>query len=237
MQRSMLVPHRWPGRPLRASLLERPNRFLALCKIGRATVEAHVPDRGRCLDLLVPGQELTLVEAGGPLRRTRHTVLLARSRLSPRTWVGLDPGGAPRLVAEALRRELLPPLAGPRAARSEIAVRQSRIDLLLSGGVLCEVKSVGAARDGVALFPDAPTSRGLRHLLLLSALARRGRRCALVFCTQRGDVRAVAPDERIDPAFAGALRFASRSGVQILALRCSAHPRGMDLLGEVPVLL
>jgi len=245
----MLVAHRWPGTPQAAVLVARPNRFLALCKLVRRTtcrsreaeallIEAHVPDRGRCLDLLVPGQELTIVEARGPDRRTGHTVLLARSKAAPRTWVSLDPAGAPRLVAEALRRGLLPSLSGLTAVRREITVRDSRIDLLLSpGDVLCEVKSVGAAREGVALFPDAPTLRGVRHLALLAELSRRGRSCALVFCAQRGDVRAVAPDSQIDPAFAAALRTARRRGVRVVALRCSAHPQGMDLMDEIPVLL
>jgi len=119
-----------------------------------------------------------------------------------------------------------------------VALGSRRIDLLLEPGeVLCEVKSVGAAREGVALFPDAPTERGLRHLLLLSRLARRGRNCAMVFCAQRGDVRAVAPDQAIDPDFARALRRAASAGVRVAALRCAAHPEGMKLDGEIPVLL
>jgi sugar fermentation stimulation protein A len=230
----VLIPHRWPGEARPAVLIARPNRFLALCKLGRRTVEAHVPDRGRCLDLLVPGREVALVPAAGPLRRTSYTALLARSGAG--TWVSLDPAGAPRLVAAALDRQVLP--WGLRAARREIAVGSSRIDLLLQpGDVLCEVKSVGAARDGVALFPDAPTLRGLRHLALLSRLARRGRSCAVVLCAQRGDVRAVAADDQIDPAFARALRRAAAAGVRIGAIRCAAHRSGMELQGEIPVLL
>ena len=214
--------------------MERPNRFLAVCRLGRRTVEAHVPDRGRCLDLLLPGREVALVEASGPLRRTSYTALLARSGTG--TWVSLDPAGAPRLVAAALESGALP--WGMKAVRREIAVRSSRIDLLLQpGDVLCEVKSVGAARDGIALFPDAPTLRGLRHLALLARLSRRGRRCAVVLCAQRGDVRAVAADKDIDPAFARALRRAAASGVRIGAIRCSAHPEGMRVRGEIPVLL
>ena len=83
----------------------------------------------------------------------------------------------------------------------------------------------------------APTLRGVRHLALLTRRARRGKASALVFCAQRGDVRAVAPDEQIDPAFARALRSAARAGVRIVAMRCSAHPEGMEVHGEVPVLL
>lgn len=230
----VLIPHRWPGRASVGVLIARPNRFLAVCKLDRRTVEAHVPDRGRCLDLLIPGREVAVVAARGPLRRTSFTALLARSGTG--TWVSLDPAGAPRLVAAALDRGLLP--WGERAERRELRVGASRIDLLLQpGDVLCEVKSVGAARDGVALFPDAPTLRGLRHLALLSRLSRRGRRCAVVLCAQREDVRAVAADAEIDPAFARALRRAAAAGVRIGAIRCAAHLGGMEPRGEIPVLL
>src|SRR5438105_2050485 len=164
---SVLILHRWPGRAFTARLVSRRNRFLAVCKSGRRTLTAHVPGRGRCLDLLVPGRKVALVQAVGPLRRTAHTALLAQSDSG--VWVSLDPAGAPRLVAEALRRGLLPSLSGLQAVRREIAVGDSRIDLLLGPGeVLCEVKSVGAQRGGVALFPDAPTLRSGRHLAPLT---------------------------------------------------------------------
>jgi sugar fermentation stimulation protein A len=229
-----VLPHRWPGPAFKALLVARPNRFLALCRVGGELVEAHVPDRGRCLDLLIRGREVALVAAQGPLRRTRFTCLLARS--STGAWVSLDPAGAPRLVAEALRLGLLSELRGLQVLRREVAVGASRIDLLLTGDVLCEVKSVGAAREGVALFPDAPTERGLRHVRLLTRLAKQ-QRCAIVLCAQRTDVHAIAPDEGIDPDFAKALRLAALRGVTIAGLRCAATLAGMKPLDEVPVLL
>jgi sugar fermentation stimulation protein A len=232
-----VLPHRWPGRAFKALLVARPNRFLALCRSGAGLVEAHVPDRGRCLDLLVPGREVALVAAEGPLRRTRFTCLLARSSGgNGGAWVSLDPAGAPRLVQEALRLGLLKELAGLHVLRREVTVEKSRIDLLLTGGVLCEVKSVGAARHGLALFPDAPTERGVRHVQLLTRLSRK-QPCAIVLCAQRMDVRAIAPDEAIDPDFARALRSAARRGVRVAGLRCSATLAGMKPLNAVPVLL
>ena len=253
----VIIAHRFPGEALPAVLVARPNRFLALCRLGRRTVEAHVPDRGRCLDLLVVGRKVALVASGlRPQasglrqRRTKFTAVLAQS--SQGTWVSLDPAGAPRLVEAALRLDLLPSLAGWQVLRREVTVKSrqltGRIDLLLfqpevrsltpeASSLLCEIKSVGAQRDGVALFPDAPTLRGVRHLKLLAALSRKGQRCAVVFCAQRGDVRAVAPDLDIDPEFAAALRRAARAGVQLAALRCAASFEGMKLHGEIPVLL
>lgn len=260
IQVRVIIAHRFSGEALPAVLVARPNRFLALCRLGRRTVEAHVPDRGRCLDLLVPGRTVALVEVGKggfglrasgfKQRRTSFTAVLAQS--SQGTWVSLDPAGAPRLVEAALRLGLLPSLAGWQVVRREVTVKSrqltGRIDLLLSlpdarglqpeaASLLCEVKSVGAQRDGIALFPDAPTLRGARHLALLAALSRKGSRCAVVFCAQRGDVRAVAPDQAIDPDFAAALRRAAKAGVRLAALRCAASLAGMELHGEIPVLL
>ena len=118
---AVIIPHRWPGEAVEAVLVARPNKFLALCRIGRRTVEAHVPDRGRCLDLLVPGRTLALVAVKeAPLRRTRFTAVLARSGQG--IWVSLDPGGAPRLVEAALQRDLLPSLAGFRVQRREVTI-------------------------------------------------------------------------------------------------------------------
>jgi sugar fermentation stimulation protein A len=253
---SGLVPHRFPGPPVEAVLIERPNRFLALCRLlekdGQGPiVRAHVPDRGRCLDLLVPGQALVLAKARarprGPPRSTGYTAVLARAKSDSSPWVCLDPAGAPRLVEAALERRLLFSLRGYTVCGREIALPglrrrpRPRIDLLLRGPegeeVICEVKSVGAARAGVAFFPDAPTTRGLRHLALLSRLARSGRPAALVFCAQRGDAIAVRADRDIDPLFARALLGAARAGVRLAALVWEAAPEGMRLVGEAPVLL
>jgi sugar fermentation stimulation protein A len=250
LREPLLLPHRWQGLPVSAVLIDRPNKFLAVCRVGERVVEAHVPDRGRCLDLLVPGQPLVLVAvttpAAMPPRRTGYTVLLARARSAPSPWVCLDPAGAPRLVAAALQRGMIPQLAGHVVNAREVMLPglrrrpRPRIDLLLrapsGAAVPCEVKSVGAAREGVALFPDAPTLRGTRHVALLARRARRGLPAALVLCAQREDARAIAAEVAIDPLFARALQAARRAGVIVAGLACAAHPEGMELLGPIPVL-
>src|SRR5205807_9863081 len=106
-----------------------------------------VPDRGRCLDLLVAGQALVLVQAqpcaGRPTRSTGYTAVLARARTDPSPWVCLDPAGAPRLVEAALERGLMPSLRGYAVCGREIALPglrkrpRPRIDLLLRGAIGC----------------------------------------------------------------------------------------------------
>lgn len=93
-------------------------------------------------------------------------------------------------------------------------------------------------RDGVALFPDAPTARGRKHLGELEAHVRAGGRAAVLFVVQREDARVVAPNEATDPEFASALRSAARAGVLLRGAVFRLSARGeARFLGPVPVRL
>ncbi len=122
--------------------------------------------------------------------------------------------------------------------RREPAYGAGRFDLELAcGGERClvETKSVTLVRDACALFPDAPTERGRRHLLELSHAAAAGLRAAVVFIVQRPDAERFAPHAAADPAFALALEHAAQAGVAIHAFRCHVDPQRVELLDEVPV--
>lgn len=232
-----LLPHRLPGPPVVARLLVRENRFLARCRIedGRE-VEAHVPDRGRLEEVLVPGVEVLLFPAVGPARRTAWSLLASRD---PRAgvWVAIDPAGANLRVRSLLERDL-PEFVGPGwSIRPEVRFGTCRIDFLLTRGeerLVLEIKSVGVVRDGVALFPDAPTERGVRHLKTLAEAATGGTRAMVLFVAQRGDAQAVAADRWIDPAFAAALARV-RGRVETRAIRFEVLPEGFLYRGEIPV--
>jgi sugar fermentation stimulation protein A len=107
---------------------------------------------------------------------------------------------------------------------------RSRFDFALrdlrGAETLVEVKSVTLVEDGVALFPDAPTVRGARHLSELEDYVRAGGRALVLFVVQRGDARAVAPNARTDPRFARALLSAARAGVMLRAVRFSLDGDG-----------
>jgi sugar fermentation stimulation protein A len=241
MREPLLVPHRLPGPPVAATVIVRENRFLARCRLedGRE-VEAHVPDRGRLLDLLVPGARALLFAcAASATRRTTFSLLACEE---PRTGVlvAIDPAGANLRVRALLDRGLVPGVPSGVGIRPEARVGSSRIDFLLndgSGTVALEVKSVGVVRDGIARFPDAPTERGVRHLEELAAFARRKEGVARVlFVAQRHDARAVAPAEEIDPLFARTLRRLSKVLV-LSAVSFEVRPEGFRFLGEIPVVL
>lgn len=219
-------------------LLERENRFLARCRFPSGeVVHAHVPDRGRLLNLLVPGARVWLFTAPEGVRRTRWSLLIAEDPQA-RVLTVIDPAGANARVRGLLDRGLAPGVARDWTVRPEVRIGDSRIDFLLSRGkerLALEVKSVGVVRDGIALFPDAPTTRGARHLRSLEEFVRTKQGAAMVlFVAQREDASAVCPDEEIDPAFAAELRRVAPV-VELRAVRFAVRPDGCEFIGEIPI--
>lgn len=95
--------------------------------------------------------------------------------------------------------------------------------------MLVEVKSVTWVEDGMALFPDAPTTRGRRHLKGLAQAVREGRKASVAFVVQRPDAVALGPSP-IDPGFAEALREALATGVEAFTLVCSFDGARLELV-------
>ena len=115
----------------------------------------------------------------------------------------------------------------------------TRLDALLSGPNLpplwVEAKSVTLREGDVALFPDAATSRGQKHLRVLMDLKAQGCRCACFYLIQRGDVSSFAPAADIDPAYAELFYAALAAGVEIYAYRAVITEAGIDLGDELVV--
>ncbi|MCH7655411.1 MAG: DNA/RNA nuclease SfsA [Chloroflexi bacterium] len=214
----------------------RRNRFAADVVVGGAPALAHVPNTGRMRELLVPGAPVWLRPApAGSARRTAFDLIAIHHR---GIWVGLDSRVTPGVVVEAWRRGLLPGLSGYERVRREVRFGESRLDLLFEGAqgqAYVEAKSVNLVVDGIALFPDAPTPRGVRHLGELVRAVREGDRAAAAFVIQRNDAAALAPFEAADPAFADALRRAAEAGVDLYAICCTVGPGGLSPVRTVPV--
>lgn len=233
------MPHRLPGPPREAVLLERENRFLARCRLDTGEeVAAHVPDRGRLEKLLIPGTRVLLYAAPAGLRRSAWSLLVAEDPAA-RVLVAIDPAAANARARALIDSGRLAGLGGGWSVRPEVTVGASRFDFLLTRGderLLLEVKSVGVVRDGVAMFPDAPTVRGARHLGELGAWVEGGHGgAAVLFVAQREDALAVRADAEIDPVFAAALEALPARVVRLAA--CFAiEARGARFVGAIPVL-
>lgn len=223
-----------------ARLVRRYQRFLADVVLpDGALITVHVPNTGSLLGCASPGLPVWLSDSENPQRRCRYTweqVAVGEAR------VGINTHLANRLVGEALDAGLLPGLGSYRTRRAEVRYgsEQSRIDWLLtaSGQPDCylEVKNVTAAVEaGVALFPDAVSTRGTKHLRELMGVVREGGRAVLVFCVQRNDVTEVRPADQIDPDYGRTLREALATGVEAYALRASLDEQGVRLSHCIPI--
>ena len=252
----IVVPLGFGGRLVEATFLARPNRFLVDAQIGSMVVQAHLADRGRLKDTLVPGAQLLLAHRDGAGRKTQYQAVAAlrspepighiqhgdlahTERVATQTLVSLDTHLPNRLILAALRAGALARFAGYACVRPEVTVGRSRFDFLLENPderCVLEVKSAADVQDGEALFPDAPTTRGVRHLEELAALVATGARVAVLFVAQ-GDARAVTMNRLIDPLFATTLGRVAAAGVEVCAVTCRLDRDGLTLGAEIPVLL
>ena len=187
-------------------------------------------------DCTARGADDTALRADGTTRRTAGTLLLVRYA---GRWVSVDARMPNRLFARCLEKNCLPPFQGYTAWRPEVRWGHSRVDFLLEAPgrppCLVETKSCNLVEDGLALFPDAPTARGTRHLLELAAAVQQGLRAAVVWFVQRDDASALAAHRVADPDFAQALVRARAAGVEAYAYRCRVEPEGITVLDEIPV--
>lgn len=230
--------------PLVGAVFEaRPNRFIVEARLeDNSLVEAHLADPGRLHELLIPGASLRLrpVDPERP-RRTRYTVALVRASSAPAAWVCLETTFANHLAGDLLRQGRVEGVEQGCTIDREVRHGKSRFDFRLRRDeeeMFVEVKSVTLVEDRNALFPDAPTKRGARHVRELTEMARDGGSALLLFIIQREDARRVSPHAGIDPEFTSALVDAAQAGVQLRAARYRLDEDGTATwMGDLPVVL
>lgn len=230
---------RIPG-PLRsARFISRPNRFLAVVELEGEPVEAHLPDPGRLKELLIPGATVWVRAATGPGRRTGFT--LAMVQAASGELVSVVTTLPNQLVHEALEAGRIAELEGWRVEAREYTWGRSRFDFLLARGsdrrMLLEVKSVTLVEHRRALFPDAVTARGARHVGELAEAKSEGLEATVLFVVQRRDATTVTAARSIDRKFADALDEARRSGVRVLGYRCEVTLEEAWITEPVPVVV
>ena len=216
----------------------RHNRFVGEVEMGGERVLAHVPSSGRMAELLYPGAPVHIAPATSPGAKLGYRILLAENNGCRVSVDSLLPN---RLIFRALSAGFLPELGGYSLIKREAAYGQGRFDFFLGGGkgpgCYLEVKSVTLVVDGVALFPDAPSERGARHMEELAAARREGFRAVVLFVIQRPDGLSFRPYTIRDPHFSRELSRAASEGVEVLARRCLVTTGEVALDGPAPVFL
>lgn len=198
----------------------------------------HLPNSGRMQELLVPGTRALAALDGGGTRKTDGTLLLVHYN---ERWVSVDARMPNKLFERCLADGYLPAFREYDHWRAEVSWGKGRIDFVLTASddalppFLVETKSCNLVEGGLALFPDAPTERGARHLRDLIEATEDGYRAAVIWFVQRDDATRLAPYREADPAFADAVADARAAGVELYAYRCRVNPAGIEVLDAVPV--
>lgn len=218
-----------PGR-----FLARPNRFIAHVELDGQTQICHVKNTGRCRELLVPGARVYLEDFGPDTKRKTRYDLIAVEKGS--LLINMDSQAPNKAVEEFLRAGGL--WESPTLVRPETKWGNSRFDFYLEQGerkAFLEVKGVTLEQEGLALFPDAPTQRGVKHLEELTAAAAAGFEAYVLFLIQMKGVHTFRPNWELHPQFGQALVQAAQAGVHVLAYDCRVTPSTMVLDAPVPV--
>lgn len=223
------------GEIVRGIFEKRINRFISEVYIDGVKLQVHVKNTGRLKELFQQGAKVLLECSDNPNRKTQFSIIAV---LKGDIWVNID-SQAPNAVAfEAIKQGRIAEIGQVDLVKREVTYRASRFDLYFEQGEqkgFIEVKGVTLEIEGVAMFPDAPTTRGTKHVLELAKAAKEGYHCAILFLVQLKGCQKFVPNREMDPAFADALILAAEAGVQILAYDTMVTEDGMVLDTVVPV--
>jgi len=214
---------------VRGTFVRRCNRFVAEVDIGGRPETVHVKNTGRLRELLEPGTPVYLECSRSLSRKYRHSLIAVEKN---GTFVNIDSQAPNKVVCEALRDGKLKEFGNIRTLKSEAVYGRSRFDLYFEGDGrkgFIEVKGVTLAIGDTALFPDAPTGRGTKHVLELIEAAKEGYAAAVIFLVQRKNCRRFAPNAEMDAPFADALKAAVQSGVQVLAYDAEVSAASLEI--------
>lgn len=210
--------------------IERPNRFIARVEINGQTETVHVKNTGRCRELLVPESKVYLSASDNPGRKTKYDLISVEKKRDgkPPLLINMD-SMAPNAAAEEwLKSGTL--FSEKAVIRREVKYGNSRFDFGITDGEMrafLEVKGVTLEESGTAMFPDAPTERGVKHINELIECVKGGDRAYMLFVIQMKEISLFRPNSATHREFTEALRKAKKAGVEILAVDTIVTPDSM----------
>jgi sugar fermentation stimulation protein A len=220
---------------IHGTLIKRYMRFLADVKLDSGeTVTAHCTNSGSMKSCLEKGAEVYLSPVDDPNRKTKFTWEMIKINGD---WVGINTSNPNKLAFEAVKAGQIEKLKGYTEVQAEVKFDDSRFDLMAKNDTetcFIEVKNVTYKGGNYALFPDAVTSRGKKHLETLVKVKEQGMRAVMLYVIQRIDVEIFAPAKQIDPEYSKALKIAYDKGVEIIPLQVKVTPENIELVKVVP---
>ncbi len=223
---------------IKAEFIERPNRFHANVKVKDEIIKVHVPNTGRCREILVPGCTVFLRKEDNPTRKTPFDLIAA---IKDNKLISIDSQIPNKVVDEALKNKKIEKLNKSVNILREKTYGKSRFDFKISTEegqeYFLEVKGVTLEENGHSRFPDAPTERGTKHILELIEAKKEGYGAGILFLIQLEEVCSFKPNDITDPKFADTLRQAKDNGVDIFAYNCKVTEDSIELNERIEIIL
>jgi sugar fermentation stimulation protein len=222
-----------------ARFKRRPNRFQGYVEVDDKEIMVHVPNTGRCKEILTEGTTVILREEKNPLRKTPYDLIAG---YKGEVLINIDSQIPNRVVEEALINQKIDMLSKYDIIEREKAYGNSRFDFRLTDSkngevYYLEVKGVTYEEGGKAMFPDAPTERGSKHLAELIQVKEEGMGAGVLFLIQLTGVTSFGPYDDRDKLFGDTLRLAYKSGVDVLAYDCIVEENSITMNREIDVVL
>ena len=212
--------------------LSRPNRFIAIVEIDGKEEVCHVKNTGRCKELLLYGAKVIVQKSDNPQRKTKFDLIAV---YKGETLINMD-SQAPNQVV----KEWLASFDEITFIKSEAKYKNSRFDFYVEAGkrrFFIEVKGVTLEENGVVLFPDAPTERGVKHLRELTECVEDGFEAYVIFVIQMENIKYFTPNRKTHPEFSDMLSYAQSRGVKILCVSCNVTESSLSVKKSEKVIL
>lgn len=223
---------------IHGKLVKRYKRFLADVELDDGKiVTAHCTNSGAMTSCLENGAEVYLTPVDDPKRKTKFTWEMIKINGD---WVGINTGNPNILAYEAIKKGEIEHLSGYIEVKREVKWGDSRFDVWAKNAneeCFIEVKNVTMKVHDCALFPDARTTRGLKHLETLINAKKSGFRAVMLYIIQRSDVSTFSTAVNIDPEYDAGLRKAMQNGVEVIAMQAKVDPEIIELVKPLEVVI
>lgn len=220
---------------VQGKFLSRPNRFIANVEINGEAQVVHVKNTGRCRELLLPQATVYCEKSDNPKRKTAYDLVAVEKG---ELLINMDSQAPNQAFSEFIHGGSFKD--GIECIARERQYKNSRFDFYFKIGkreYFAEVKGVTLEENGVVLFPDAPTERGVKHLKELEDAVKNGYGGCVVFVVQMERAEYFTPNTKTHMEFARQLKQAENTGVEIFAYTCKVTPDSISLLSEIPVVI
>lgn len=215
--------------------ISRPNRFIANVEIDGEVQVVHVKNTGRCRELLLPGSTVYCEKSDNPNRKTAYDLVAVEKG---KLLINMDSQAPNEAFSEFIHDGSFKD--GIEYIARERKYKNSRFDFYFKRKgkeYFAEVKGVTLEDEGVVLFPDAPTERGVKHLTELEDAVKNGYGGCVVFVVQLKEAKYFTPNRKTHPEFADKLKEVQKAGVEIFAYTCNVTPNSISLLSQIPVVI